>query len=615
MTQTQTEPQSQDGVALDGPSTPSLHVAQLPLQEWGFYNCPAIPFWADAAGNPDPTHLQTTLQRMENRAVEGKAAYDGLSTVYTIGGQTKTAYEFLYGSLPPAPADPTSPLTQLALDKPDQFTLSWTTYEDVYKNSQDIRGPFSDTLKDTHKDIATRSFWPTIAYFGLPYNLLVLSKVGKARAAELAAEFGDAWTAEDMDAQVAAGVAYEIDMRILAEVESFTPPGSKVRFTPGSITLLTQDAQSKALTPVSIKLFTANGTTRVYRKADNAWIYALQVAKTSITVWGIWLGHVYHWHIVTAAMQMSMYNRLPAGHRLWPLLQPQSQSLIDFDFVLLQHLFDKISPPTPVAGPMPLLALLDRFAENRGFSEDDPIRELQKRGLDVKDFTVKKDWDAYPVVGYLLRIWKISQAFVKPVVEKLYANDGEVANDAGLKAWMDASKDPSEGNVQGLPDVNTRQLLSEVLTSLLYRVTVHGAGSLTPSVNPALAFVSNFPPCLQSTDMPEPSVQLSDKQLLERMPHTGTIGGMTTFYFTFVYSPPYRPLIPRGGLNLDPYWPPSEQACNDALFKYREGIRSFVKAYTEDWNTELARIRGVPVGSPPSYAENQYEQWPRSIEI
>jgi hypothetical protein len=264
---------------------------------------------------------------------------------------------------------------------------------------------------------------------------------------------------------------------------------------------------------------------------------------------------------------------------------------------------------------MPLLALLDRFAEKRGFSEDDPIRELQKRGLDVKDFTVKKAWDAYPVVGCLLRIWKISQAFVNPVVEKLYANDGEVANDAGLKAWMDASKDPSEGNVQGLPDINTRQLLSEVLTSLLYRVTVHGAGSLTPSVNPALAFVSNFPPCLQSTDMPEPSVQLSDKQLLERMPHTGTIGGMATFYFTFVYSPPYLPLIPRGGLNLDPYWPPSEQACNDALFKYREGIGSFVKVYTEDWNTELARIRGVPVGSPPSYAENQYEQWPRSIEI
>ena len=32
-------------------------------------------------------------------------------------------------------------------------------------------------------------------------------------------------------------------------------------------------------------------------KSDPAWLYALQAAKTSITVWGIWLGHVYHWHI------------------------------------------------------------------------------------------------------------------------------------------------------------------------------------------------------------------------------------------------------------------------------------------------------------------------------
>jgi hypothetical protein len=166
-----------------------------------------------------------------------------------------------------------------------------------------------------------------------------------------------------------------------------------------------------------------------------------------------------------------------------------------------------------------------------------------------------------------------------------------------------------------LPDINTRGALAELLTSLLYRVTVHGAGSLTPSVNPVLAFVANFPPCLQSTDMPDPGVQLSDKQLLERMPHTGIIGGMTTFYFTFVYSPPYVPVIPPGGIYLNPYWPPSERACNNALFEYRDDLRKFVDRYLADWNEELARICDVPAGPPPAYAEDQYEQWPSSIEI
>jgi hypothetical protein len=44
-------------------------------------------------------------------------------------------------------------------------------------------------------------------------------------------------------------------------------------------------------------------------------------------------------------------------------------------------------------------------------------------------------------------------------------------------------------------------------------------------------------------------------------------------------------------------------------------IRSFVKAYTDSWDKELAHMRGGPTGVPPSYAENQAEQWLRSIEI
>ena len=63
-----------------------------------------------------------------------------------------------------------------------------------------------------------------------------------------------------------------------------------------------------------MKISTKNGGSRhVYGRlknsndaTDSAWIWALLAAKTAITVWGIWIGHVYHWHIVTAAMQMTM---------------------------------------------------------------------------------------------------------------------------------------------------------------------------------------------------------------------------------------------------------------------------------------------------------------------
>ena len=146
--------------------------------------------------------------------------------------------------------------------------------------------------------------------------------------------FDELWATEDADTAVAAGLVYEIDMSILTSVGSFTAPDGTTRFTPGTITVLKQDRTHKTLTPFGISLMTSDGKRHVYKYGDNAWLYALQAAKTSITVWGIWLGHVYHWHIVTAAMQMTMYNKLPAGHKLWPLLIQQSQSLIDFDFAL-----------------------------------------------------------------------------------------------------------------------------------------------------------------------------------------------------------------------------------------------------------------------------------------
>jgi hypothetical protein len=316
-------------------------------------------------------------------------------------------------------------------------------------------------------------------------------------------------------------------------------------------------------------------------------------------------------------MQMAMYNTLPAGHKLYPLLEPQSQSLIDFDFTLMTHLWGQISPPTPVPGYMGLVKLLDRFAAEdggRSFFDDDPMAELAKRRLEAKDFTKVTAWDAYPVVGFLLDLWEITGDYVSAVVHELYTSNDEVEKDHDLHEWMKTAGHPDHGNVRGLPDkIKTRDELARILTSILYRVTVHGAGSLNPSVNPVLSFVSNYPPCLQRSDIPHPDEDVTST-LLEYLPHTGTIGGMTTFYFTFVYSQPYATLIPGGGIEKDPYFPESQELCNKALFAYRTAIAAFVEEYVVAWNEAIEEIRGRP-GLPPKYAENQAEQWPSSIEI
>jgi hypothetical protein len=606
---------------VDGPVTPGSGITlnKLPLQAWKFDNCPAIPFWATEAGDPDLKHILATFAKLNARGQEGiPTAYRGLSTDYTIDGQTHNAYGFLYGQPRPGTGDDPSKgspaPTKLPLPDAEDFTLGWTTYQDVYKDSQSLVAPFADTLKLREK--ATERFWPTIATFGLPYNLLILSKVDAKRATELEQLLGKAWANEDMAALQAEGLLYEIDVSIIAMLEPSTAVDGSTRFAPGTVTMLKQDPGTKALTPIAITVATTDGhAPRVYTGEDDAWLYALQAAKTSITVWGIWLGHVYHWHIVTAAMQMTMYTNLPEGHPLYQLMLPQSQSLIDFDFILLTHLWGQISPPTPVPGYMTLLALLDRFACERTFFDDDPLAELSARGLEADDFTVVTQWDAYPVVGYLLDIWELTGEYVRAVVDVVYTSDDDVAQDGPLQAWMKASSDPDHGNVRGVPEsVGTRGDLAKVLTSILYRVNVHGAGSLTPVVNPVLSFHSNFPPCLQSAKITEPGERLSESELLDLLPHTGTIGGMTTFYYTFAYSDPYEALIPSGGARSDPYFSGPQKPCNEPLFAFREGIAAFVHKYVVEWNAALEHVRRAPAPIP-SYAENQAAQWPSSIEI
>ncbi|MFZ0376940.1 MAG: hypothetical protein WCD11_37180 [Solirubrobacteraceae bacterium] len=610
-------PQAEVPVGATEPDV-SYPLGHLPLRQQNLLYCPAIPYWATLWGTPDTARVERTALSLQSRGEKAGPAYDGLTTMYTIGNLVRPAYAFLY---PPDPSNWTT-LNELPLEEPCQFTLPWTTYEDVYERFQDLVQPFSDSLTSTAA--ATNSFWPMIANFGLPYNLLILSKVDAARRSDLATAFGDSRTAQDMDALQAAGLLYEVDMTIMAlEPATRTHPGtgsSETRYTPGSLTVLKQDPVSKALTPIAIQLSTHDSRRYTYLPTDNAWLYALQAAKTSITVYGIWLGHVYQWHIVTAALQMTMYNHLPAGHRLRPLLEPQSQSLIDFDTALLTALWEVIAPPTPVNGQESLLKLLEQFAATSGpgrpreFFDDDPRTALKQRGLEAADFTVDKPWDAYPLVGCLLEIWSLTERYVNAVVKDLYRDDADVESDAGLGAWMDASRDPLQGNVRGLPPMHRRDDLSAVLTSLLYRVTAHGAASLPPAVNPALSFAANFPPCLQSSDVPEPSTQLSNKELLARLPHTGTLGGMTTFYYTFAYTPPSVSLIPSAGMTADLYFPASQSRCNDALLWYRHRIHTFMDSYTAGWDEALRQIRGRGP-TTPSDAMDLYHQWARSIEI
>jgi hypothetical protein len=596
--------------ATQGPSpVPSGGIGQLPTRE-AYPNLPAIP--VDEEGMAD------TLAKLAVRETQLLQAQQGLTRKFTIDGATRPAYEWLYGAAAPGPsaehqalqesleANPNGATAELqaglddqdpapvtgvtgephTLEAPEQFSISWTTFPDVYSDALPKLPEYSASLTDA--DSATEQLWPTIAENGFGFNLILPERVGSDRARKLRREFGSAWTRQVRSA-LAAGNLYVIDLGLFESLGEPQTVNGAPRFTPATVTLLARDPRSKTLTPLSILVSGSGGAgRRRYTRqgaTDGAWLYALQAVKASVTLYGIWLGHVFHWHIVTAAMQMTMLNTLAADHPIRQLLAPQSKYAIPFDNVLMS-LWTQIAPPTSLVTAEDFLGLANEYAGERDYFDDDPTATLKRLGLRRKDFTRKTAWDRYPVVQRLLRIWDLVEEYVDTFVGATYGSDAEVATDAGLQAWMAtaASPDPaSGGNVTGLPEVTSRKALVRVLRSLLYRICVHGISRLNRTSNPALTFQSNYPHCLQRTDIPSPRARLSTSDLLGYLPNTDTISKALFFYLVFAYSTPYEPFIPLDGVARNLFFPGGgDDPRNRALIDLRRGLAAFIEDYEPD---------------------------------
>jgi hypothetical protein len=590
-------------------------LGRLPLRELGFAHVPAVP--VDIAGMLD------TVLKLGIKAKQYEQALQGLTGTATIGGRTASAYAFFYGDqaadaqraaararlqavllggisdfhagtaagqLEERDDREAHDLTALSLEDPRQWALGWTTLPDVAGLGAPDLDAFAATVDVTRPDRATEAFFPTIARYGRSYNLILPEKVRDA--APWRELFGSAWTPAQ-DAAAAAGLAYVIDLRIYETLAPHTVAGA-TRFTPSTVTVLVQDPVTKALTPELIrvaspaKVFSRRGGSTTAA----AWVYALQAAKVSVTVYGIWLGHVYQWHLVTAAMQMTMFQTLSPDNPARRLLEPQSGYLIPFDDVLLLQ-WSAAAPPTSISTGREFLQLIDHFASGRGFFDDDPEVQLERLGIDRSDFTVEQPWDRFPIVGDLLSIRDATGRYVDTYVDHAYPTDDDVRADGQLDRWMLESADKRGGNIRGLPEMDGKDALKRVLHSLSYRITAHGTSRLFRSANPVLTFVANFPPTLQSATIPDPGDDFDTTALHRYLPNTGAIGEMLHFYFIFWASPPYVSFVPLGGVDTDLFF--DDEVSNAALIELRRFAMRFIEAHE------------------PGTA--QFHQWERHIEL
>src|SRR5262249_38546883 len=186
----------------------------------------------------------------------------------------------------------------------------------------------------------------------------------------------------------------------------------------------------------------------------------------------------------------------------------------------------------------------------------------------------------YPIVGELLAIWDATGRYVNTYVERSYPTDEDVRQDQEVQRWIEASGREDDGNLRGLPVVDSKDALKRVLHSLVYRIMAHGGSRLYRSANPAFTFIANFPPTLQDAAIPDPTLSFDNPALLRFLPNTGTIGSMLHLYFICGASPPYEPFVPLEGLESDLFF--GDDESNQALIELRRFITGFVERIDPD---------------------------------
>ena len=542
----------------------------------------------------------------------------------------------------------------ISLEDPKQFMISWTSYgnEPLNQNADEKLGAeFAEQLTDA--EVATKKFWPQIAKSGTAFNLIgVLRKVkvtrdkvtrdqmpalralfgrpprnpvNEARAAGGGESGGGgggddaAW--QQIESSYQKDKLYVIDLKILESLppRHWNDEGTDVvRFNPATVTLL-EMKEDKSLEPAFIWVHRPgykrgkaeiSSDTRIYSRrgsSPGAWLYALQAAKSSVTLYGIWLGHVYHWHSIPAAMQRTLQEQIKdKKHPIQMLLGLRSQHLVRFNGALLDGYFATIAPPTSIVNQIDLLKLLDNFAKGRMYSDDDPNNQLDWNGIEAKDFSSKPTapWDLFPAARNLTHIWDLCQDFVRAFMGKYYPTDDTVRKDDALQKWMKASANSKQGNIHGLPPMDKKKALNDVLVSYIYRITAHGVSRLPRTADPWLTFVANFPPCLQREDLPSPDAALSTSELLKYLPNLRTIAEICQFYFIFVFAGPFQPLLAAGD-KRDLYFP-TKDGLDTPTITYQDRIIEFAVEFDK---------ANTPPGYPPSVRENLRKQWERSIEL
>ncbi|GAX80325.1 hypothetical protein CEUSTIGMA_g7763.t1 [Chlamydomonas eustigma] len=221
-------------------------------------------------------------------------------------------------------------------------------------------------------------------------------------------------------------------------------------------------------------------------KSKSAFILAMSMARTAMTMHLVWAGHFFNLHIIQGAFEYSLLNTIEQGvpcsdgsnvtHPLRQLLDhytcPQYLAPFDFNVIDLSRF---LAPHVPVTfnADERLLQLWNAYQQHNplpgvtDFWGTTPASLARRSGLDASRFTSKggEAWDLYPNLKLLIDLEAISTKFSKAALTAMYGTYSAVAADQKVNALAAAMIDPVRGNLRRINPSNKLDTIDKLASA------------------------------------------------------------------------------------------------------------------------------------------------------
>ncbi|MCB9663243.1 MAG: lipoxygenase [Alphaproteobacteria bacterium] len=219
-----------------------------------------------------------------------------------------------------------------------------------------------------------------------------------------------------------------------------------------------------------------------------AWRMATQCVQVADANHHEGSAHLGRTHMVMEAVAVAMKRQLASTHPLTPLLTAHTETTLAINASAKTSL---IAPggtvDTTFAAKIRVFGDIVRGAvQSWPLDRATPRQDLEARGL--------LDVEALPVHPYredALPVWDALAAFLGEYVALYYTADTAVQADGELQAFVRDLAAPDAGRLPGVPEVQTRAQLAQLLTILVFTATAqHSAVNFTQY--PYMGYVPNM---------------------------------------------------------------------------------------------------------------------------